>query len=69
VDALLKKHLRPAMFQQADGSYAVEIALLVLHGGIWRWMPDFALKPVPAETGRLHVGLQIGPYVVDWTDR
>ena len=31
-------------------------------------MPDFALKPVPSETGRLHVGLQVGPYVVDWTD-
>jgi hypothetical protein len=31
-------------------------------------MPDFALKPVPAETGRLHLGCRLGPYIVDWTD-
>lgn len=31
-------------------------------------MPDFALKHVPVETGRLHLGLLLGPYVVDWTD-
>jgi hypothetical protein len=34
VDALLKKHLRTAMFQQTDtGTFSVEVAPLVLHGG------------------------------------
>lgn len=31
-------------------------------------MPDFALKAVPSETGRVHLGVLLGPYIVDWTD-
>lgn len=70
VDSLVKKHLRLASFQKPDEptTFVVDVAVLILHGGIWRWMPDFALKPSPNETGRLHVGLLLGPYIVDWTD-
>merc|ERR1711991_129293 len=69
VEALLKKHLKPDNFLNAEtGKHQVTVMPLALHSGLWRWMPDFALKPVPKETGRVHVGLQVGPYVVDWTD-
>ncbi len=68
VDGMLSRLLKSQLFQQPEGEYAVDVCPLVLHGGIWRWMPDFALKAVPAETGRLHLGCLIGPYIVDWTD-
>lgn len=71
VDGVLKRMLKSSLFRNgavAVDEYYVNIRPVVLHSGIWRWMPDFALKPVPAETGRVHLGCQIGPYLVDWTD-
>eukprot|EP01091_Cochliopodium_minus_P018753 TRINITY_DN7686_c0_g1_i1.p1 TRINITY_DN7686_c0_g1~~TRINITY_DN7686_c0_g1_i1.p1 ORF type:complete len:327 (+),score=73.07 TRINITY_DN7686_c0_g1_i1:29-1009(+) len=69
VGGILKKYLKTQQFLN-DNIYKVELKLVTVHTGIWRFIPDFAIQ-VPEdlkEKGRMHLALQIGSRIIDWSE-
>jgi len=66
---LLKKYLKTSQFATENG-FKIEIKIVTVHTGIWRFVPDFAFQVSDEvlELGRMHLALQLGTRIIDWSD-